>query len=256
MYSIASIFTGLVFMRFPTICFGRLSNAIGYFIVSVVLMFGGFIAMFQVQSFGWMMAMGIATGSGSAAWNINFQTISNLAFPLDQLANVARFRQLFESIGYLAPSVCLAIVTTVGGFNSTIDSDPEEVSKSFVSLSIHILAFIGMGFCVLSGDQIIMSAAKIQQKEEEEEEETLGVVATIKTFFSTSIVKYFLLNSLLLACSNTLMGTLSLITEMYFGLDQASWLWLPAVAFPIGSIISTAISMMNKTKKSSKTVVL
>ena len=136
---------------------------------------------------------GIVTSKPSQTW----------LFPQGQLANVARFRQLFESFGYLAPSICLAIVTAVGGFNSTVDTDPGEVSKSFVAVSTHILAFIGMGFCILSCDQIIMSAAKIPQKEEEEEEEeTLGIMATIKTFFNTSIVKYFLLNSLLLACSN------------------------------------------------------
>ena len=96
MYALASIFTGLVLMRFPTIGLGTLTKAIAYFVLSMVSMVGGFVGIFLVQSFGWMIVMGIVTGVGSAAWNINFQTISNMAFPKEQLGNVAHFRQLFE----------------------------------------------------------------------------------------------------------------------------------------------------------------
>lgn len=248
LYSLASIFAGLLFIWFPSICFGSLRNALAYFGLSVVFMFGGFVGTFHVETFGWMVAYAIAAGFGTATWNVNFQTITNISFPKSQLGSVARMRQLFECIGFLVPSICLAIITTQGSASNQDDG------QSFVTLTAAALAAVGFGFSLLSADQIIRCAARIQRRDDSEEGQ-MGIWEALRRFFGTSVVKFFLLNSMLLAFSNILMGTMSLITELYFGLDP-EWLWLAAIGFPIGGLISVVSAMKSPLKKNSKVAVL
>ena len=55
----------------------------------------------------------------------------------------------FEVLGSLVPSVCLAIITIVGGVsNSTLDPMHGDQNKSFVSSSILILVLtLQVNFC-------------------------------------------------------------------------------------------------------------
>ncbi|CAB9500156.1 Cardiolipin synthase 1 [Seminavis robusta] len=244
LYLMASITAGLFFLWQPSIFFGSAVRGTAFVVLGVSFMFGGFLGMFHVQSFAAITALAMVSGIGSASWNINLQAMTNLAFPKDQLGSAAMMRTLLESIGFLIPSICLAIVMSTGR------------DSSVVQVSATILGFLGVAFSLISADQVIRSAAFIQPNNTETPKEGLArdIWNVIRTYFGTSIVRNFMLNTILLAVANILMGTLSLITELYFGLEP-EWLWLAAIAFPIGGMASIASQMLRKVKKNGKDIV-
>ena len=106
LYSIASIGIGFVFLFFPTLCFGSLTKAIVFVVFSLGCMITGFIGTFWVEtSYPLILTFAVLTGAGSSAWNLNFQSLTNISFPEEHLGSVALLRQLFESIGFLFPSI-------------------------------------------------------------------------------------------------------------------------------------------------------
>lgn len=106
LYSISSIATSFLFLIFPSLCFGSVPRAIALVILSVGCMTVGFIGTFLVDSsYELMFFFAFLTGIGTTAWNINFQSLTNIGFPEEQLGSVALLRQFFECIGFLLPSI-------------------------------------------------------------------------------------------------------------------------------------------------------
>jgi PLD-like domain len=139
----------------------------------------------------------------------------------------------------------LAVVSSV----SIDDTFPLTI----VSLCACCLGAVSLFFCLLSADRIITIASTVSSDAIHDKQ---SLRESFRSFFCSSVMKYFLGNALLLSMSNLLMASMSLITENYFGLS-ATHLWIGALGFPIGGMISVARrTTIPKDQRNSKTSVL
>ena len=244
-YSLADIISSLFFLAYPTICYGsRLRGAV-FFCVTVEAQVIGFVGMFTATSFIRIAMFSCLCGMGSSGWFVNYQTLTNLEFPKDKLSEVAQLRQGFECIGFFLPSICLAILNSK--HNESLDAD------SIIRTSCIILAAIGFLFYLAGAYKIILAAGRALERTPTEiggdgcvppprppSSRASFRVSTV-SFFGSSVTKYFILDSVLLALSNVLFGTMSLLTTYLFGLE-GTYLWLAALGVPIGGIGSVVIA--------------
>lgn len=125
-------------------------------------------------------------------------------------------------------------------------------SGATTRFSATILGVIGFIFYLLSFQQVLRAAKQIDPEKVGSLTDETSVKDSLKIFFTSSILKYFGLDSILLAVASVLNGSMSLITEEYFGL-KPTFLWLAALGIPIGGIISVGLEMRSKIKLDSKT---
>lgn len=239
-YSLANVVAGLSFLWFPTLWLGTPFRATSFFVISVSLMSFGFIGILVTEALISMTFSGILCGIGTAMWFVNYHTLTTTAFSKENIGQVAQFRQLFECIGFLFPSLCLGVVS------STADS-----TESILFSTIALCIVAGIFFLTSSG-MVIRSASNIQR---DTLVRTESVWNAIKTFARSPVSKYFVLNSILLAAANLFFATISVVTETYFGLE-ATFLWLAAIGFPIGGAISVAFALKRGSQKDDRHDVL
>ena len=232
LYSVFSIVAGLFFLLYPSACFGKThAQTWAFELVSVLLMCLGFAGMVNVTQLWAIYMGGVCAGLGSAAWNINYQAMCAVSFPEEKMHKLALYRQLFESVGFLLPAVILAIPKSSGGNGNPI------------GVTAIVLALAAFLFHLLSSSRLVNAAVSMSDASVSYSVLTFrDVLKAIKDFLMTSIVALFLVTSIMLASSNLIMGTLSVITRDYFGLQDEQDLWVGALGFPLGGIVSVLIS--------------
>ena len=183
------------------------------------------------------------TGAGTSGWNLTFQAVTAVSFPEEELGKIAQFRQIFEAIGFLLPSIALAVIANV---NISLDAEQTICAAAI------ILAITAFFFHLVSSDQVIRAVAIMPAKELIVKQNTKDRIRdSLKEFFTTSIAAYFWLTSILLSTSNITMGLMSVITTEYLGISNKDALWIGALGFPIGGMLSVFFQIRFQ-KKSNK----
>ncbi|CAB9523941.1 Cardiolipin synthase 1 [Seminavis robusta] len=260
LYSLANILTGVALFHFPNAIFAGAATKNGAFIVPVLSagsMTGGLFGMFLAESFSTMIIPSLFCGFGTAAWFIYYQTLTNLAFPKSQLGTVAQMRQGYECLGFLLISISLAMLDSLSmsEASSSPASDVNSMKMSIVQQSAVVLGVLAaifhlVSFPVMSSYASILvasgSAAEDEDLKDDIEKQTPireSIWGALQQFFGTSVRQYFALRSILAAFSAILLGTSSLTTEVIFGL-QPNFLWITAIGFPLGGIISVGSGIL------------
>ena len=232
-YSICDALSGSIYLWVPTLFIGSRSRALIFSFSTVGSQIAGFILFFLSHDLV-LMAISIGLcGIGTSSWFVNYQTLMNVAFPRDEFKKAASVRQMFEAVGFLLPSICLAI------FFFAI---PDNQAESVVSITASVLGAIAFVFYVVSMSDVVKLAAMPTNFVTQSQRIELSVWQSTKLFFKSSILRYFLLNSILLAMSNILGGTMAIMTTYYFRLEDTS-LWAGALGIPVGGIMSAAIAL-------------
>ena len=231
-YSIFSIVAGLFFLFYPCACFGKPhAQTWAYWLISVLLMCFGFAGMINATQLWVIYMCGVSAGFGSAAWNINYQAMCAVSFPKEKMETLALYRQLFESVGFLLPAIILGVRVSVS----------DASGGNPIGVTAIVLALTAFLFHLLSSSRLVNAAVTTSENVSYSVLTPRDVWKAIKDFFTTSIVAYFWLTSTMLASSNLIMGTLSVITTDYFGLKELE-LWLGALGFPLGGIVSVLVN--------------
>lgn len=227
-YSLADAAASLVSLWYPLIWFGSLLRGSSFFVFTVAFMTSGLIGLFYSSSVPMMVLFGIMCGVGTATWFVHYQTLTNMAFAGSNMSRLAQIRQVFECLGFLLPSIVLAVIA----------QDNSDNFLRIVKTSVLILGGIGAAFFLTSSSSVITASAdcKLSSKQ------TQSVWEATKMFVTSSVIKYFLLSTIILAMSSVVFGTLSVSTERYFGLEPA-FLWLAAIAVPIGGVFAALCGM-------------
>ena len=256
-YSIASILTGVFFLYKPTACFGTYRRAWAYFLFTVGLSCVGFAAVLNVTSLLGIYAFAFVTGVGTAGWNLTYQAVTAVSFAEEELGKIAQFRQIFESIGFLLPSIALAVLANsnislnLPGHANT-DGDQQAIRATAI-----VLAIIAFLFHLISSDQVIRAVAIMPVEEHVAEQNVKGRIwNSLKEFFTTSIAAYFWLTALLLSTSNIIMALMSVITKGYLGISNAEALWIGAMGFPLGGIASVSLQIRFQRKANKRTLAI
>jgi len=239
-YTLASIVTAFIRFRFPTLFFGSNARALSQYFISQALMIGGFIAAFNVDSYGLLMAALIAAGAGGGSWALTLQTLSNLGSPKEQLGQVAVTRVLFETIGFLLPGIILVVMMYAGG--TTLSVEAAVIDRSATALGVLALAFN-----IISFDQTVIKGAQIRLDDTSQESDETTMWGSVKTFFGTSVVLYFAIMVLLMSFCNVFLGTISIATEAYFGLKSAD-LAFAVIGLPLGSMLAAGYQTISSSK--------
>lgn len=227
-YSLADVSAALFSLWHPLLWFGSLLRGSCFLIFAVLFMTSGLAGVFYAASVPMMALSGIVCGLGTSTWFIHYQTLTNKAFDLSSLSKLAKMRQMFECLGFLLPSIVLAVITQS-------DSGFLNITKT----SVLVLGGISVALFLVSSTQVIRGSADCKSSTDEK---TQSVWEAIKSFVASSVIKYFLLDTVILAMSNLLFVTFSISTERYFGLEPA-FLWLAAIAVPIGGAFSAICGM-------------
>jgi len=255
-YSFASILTGVFFLYSPTPCFGTYRRASTYFLLMVGLTCAGFAAILNVTSLWAIYISAIMTGVGTTGWNLNFQTMSAVSFSEDDMGEIAQFRQIFEVIGFLVPSISLAVLANIDIPLKAEFGDASGSAFVIPAASI-ILAILLLLFHLLSSDQIIHAAVNMPSKELMGNQKAWDDIRdAFKNFFTTYIVPYFLLTSILLATSNLMIADMSIITTEYIGLCNVESLWIGSLGLPLGAILSILFQMLFQKNTNKKDLAL
>ena len=239
-YSLAQVFTNLFYIKFPTLLHGNPFRVALQYFLATGLSIGGFIVSFSIDSYSMLIISLIVIGYGIACWSIILQSTSNLAFPKEQLQQLAFMRQLFEAIGFLVPGVCVTLVKFF--LSNGVASD-----NKIIETSSKILGGTSFLFVVLSFDQVFSKASNIRYERttRSEGKDASSILGHLKAFFGTSIFLYFMIYALYLAGTNLIMGTLSLVTERYFGLD-ATFFAISTIALPVGGMFMSIWTLRQK----------
>ena len=248
-YSLAQVFTNLFYIKFPTLLHGNPFRVALQYFLATGLSIGGFIVSFSIDSYSMLIISLIVIGYGTCCWTIIFESTSNLAFPKEQLQQLAFMRQLFEAIGFLVPGVCVTLVKFF--LSNGVASD-----NKIIETSSKILGGTSFLFVVLSFDQVFSKVSNIRYERttRSEGEAASSILGDLKVFFGTSIILYFMIYALFLAMSNMKMGTLSLVTEHYFGLD-GTFLGIHTIALPVGGMFMSIWTLSQKSLPDDKSTI-
>ena len=185
LFGVSSVFTGVFFILWPSLFFGSKCKASVFVLWSLASMVAGLIAMFHVESIAAIISCwAVVCGVGSTTWKINFEALT-VSYSKENLESIAFLRQLFECLGFLLPSICVSILFSI------------ETDTALVPLSTTILGVIAALFSLLSMDQVVGSASKINPCDEEDIIRTGTIVKACKDFFFTSVGKYCFLNAVI-----------------------------------------------------------
>lgn len=232
-YSICDIVSGSIFLWYPALFVGSRTRALVFFFSTVGSQIAGFI-LFFVSHNGILMALSIEMcGMGTSLWFVNYLTLINASFPRDELKKAASVRQFFEAIGFLLPSITLAISNFV---------IPENLADDIFSITAFVLGAIASVFYIASFADVVNVAAIPTTQGTGLQYVKLSVWQCTKLFCKSSILRYFLLNSILLAMSNIIGGTMAIMTTYHFCQEDTS-LWVGALGIPIGAMLSATIAL-------------
>lgn len=248
LYSLASVVGSLLLMFFPSLFLGSSPRAWAFLVLTVGAACIGFVLAFNLQNFWGMAILASISAWGTSVWSTNYRTIVNLAFPDSDMGDLSRIAQVFECIGFLLPSICLAIVVSLTNFevmgqgeaDSTWEEDREIFSGSVVRYTASLLGGVAAMFYLLGADLMLRAAQKTRPGNRDTD---LSLWEAMKVFLGTpSLLKVFGINAILLAAANIIMATMSLITEHVFGLEP-TLLWIAAIGFPLGGILSVVLQL-------------
>ncbi|GFH46467.1 hypothetical protein CTEN210_02941 [Chaetoceros tenuissimus] len=168
-------------------------------------------------------------GIGTSSWFVNYQSLVQFSCDKDDIAKkTANIRTLFETIGFLIPSISLAVI-------HAILPDNEEI----FSITAYFLGTLAFLFYFLSFKDVIALAAKSDSTNQS----NTGIWQSIKLLWESSVPRYFSLNTILHALINILGTTMAILTTEYFGLKEDS-LWVGAIGIPIGGILSSVKALV------------
>ena len=184
LFGISSGLTGVFFVVWPSFCVGSRCKAFAFFLLSLGSMLSDLIAVLRVESIAAIISWAVVCGVGSTTWKINFEALT-VSYSKENLESIAFLRQLFECLGFLLPSICVSILFSI------------ETDTALVPLSTTILGVIAALFSLLSMDQVVGSASKINPCDEEDIIQTGTIVKACKDFFFTSVGKYCFLNAVI-----------------------------------------------------------
>ena len=139
---------------------------------------------------------------------------------------------LLEAIGYLLPSISLAIVNTVV---------PDDQRDNTIRITAFSLGATGCILYLISSIDIVRAAANC--KTSTNKEKKVGVWKSIKLFAVSSTLRYFIIKSMITAMGAIIGGTMSVLSKEYFGL-LGTELWVGALGIPVGGIVSAAAALL------------
>ena len=131
-------------------------------------------------------------GAGTAVWNLTFQAITTVSFSEEDLGKVSQFVQFFESIGFLLPSIALAVIGSIKlsvGAPDEVDNDNAGGNQLAIRYTAIVLAIASLFFHLLSSGQLVRAVANRHAEELTTEKNGMRAIgSTLKEFFTTSIV--------------------------------------------------------------------
>ncbi len=230
-YSLCDVSSGSIYLWYPDIFFGSYMKSMIFVTVTVGFQVGGYLLFFSTHDAVWMaLSIGMC-GIGTSSWFVNYQSIIQFSCTGDDdIKKIASVRQIFEAIGFLVPSISLGIMHTIF---------PE--SADIFSTTAYVLGVFAFLFYAVSFYDVINLAARSASLSNSK----AGICESMKLLWESSTPLYFSLNSILLALSNILGGTLAVMTTEYFGLEEDS-LWVGAIGIPIGGMLSAAKALLLK----------
>ena len=225
-YNMADSCAALFSLWRPNMWFGSLRRGWCFLAISVGCMTAGFIFLFYSTSIPVMVVAAMVCGLGTATWFVHYLTLMSKGFQASS-SGLSKIRHIFECLGFLLPSIVLAVTMQT-------ESDLGHILKT----STLTLAGISLVFFFVSSPQI----ARISADCEPNAQLSQSVWDAAKSFATSSVVKYFFLEALMLALSSMWFASLSICTQRYFGLDS-TFLWLAAIGVPIGGMFSSVFGM-------------
>jgi len=206
-YSICDIISGSIFLWFPSLFLGSRARALFFFFSTVGSQIAGFILFFVSRN---VILMGLSIGLcglGTSSWFVNYQILINFAFPRDELKKAASFRQMFEALGFLLPSLSLLIIYSVV---------PENLIDNVFSITAIVLGTTAFLFYFASFADVVKLATQSTNEEisspnthgskdffEDDGDNTqLGVWESTKFFFKSSVLRFTLFLPQLNSTSN------------------------------------------------------
>ena len=226
-YNMAENCTALFSLWRPNMWFGSLRRGWCFLAFSVGFMTAGFIFLFYSTSVFVMAIAATGYGLGSGTWYVHYNTLMSKGFHGASSSGLSHMRHIFECIGFLLPSIVLAVTMQT-------DSDLGYI----LNTSTLTLGGISLVFFFVSSSQI----ARISAECEPSAQLSQSVWDAVKSFVTSSVVKYFFLEALMIALSSMWFASLSICTERYFRMDS-TFLWLAAIGVPIGGMFSSIFGM-------------